>query len=98
MRLYVRLTHVIPIDIDDDAYDDLGEGVSRGVAAMRADADPDFALDRLDNGPHDVVDVDWEIETDEEWMRRYDDEHVFHTIEAKVKQRVVDMSSSPPPA
>lgn len=84
MRLYVRLTHVVPIDIDDDTYDDLGEGITREVAALRADDDPDFP-EFIGNGPHDVVDVDWEIVTDGDLMAAYDDERVFHTVEAKVK-------------
>lgn len=80
--VYVRLTHVVPVDVGD-AYDT----DDRFVAAIRADADPDFAIEFIGNGPHVVHDVDWEIETDPDTIVTLDEAHPFHQIEATVIRR-----------
>ena len=81
-RIYVHLRHTVPMDIDPDGY---GEGMTREQIAEAASSDPDLMLE-FGNGPHDVHDIDWEVETEGEFMEVLDGEHVFHTIRAEVKR------------
>ena len=74
MKVYVAMTHVVAIDVDD-SYTDADEAAD----------DPDFWDGRDSNGPHLVLDVDWEVITDPDYyIKALAGEHPLHVVEARV--------------
>jgi len=57
VRVYVELTYTIAVDVDHGNYDTTTD--DELLEACRND--PDFALERLHNGPHAVYEMDWRV-------------------------------------
>lgn len=69
MKIYVDLTYTIAVEVDPDEY----EAATDDDLLDACRADPDFALERLHNGPHACCEVDWHIADIDSDVRKYFD-------------------------